>query len=169
MRFRVICAVGWADFWAPTVPDSGGNRSAESSTFATANGSSTVCSQARRTICSFPQHFPPCWFLSNCYIDFTTQNGMESPKQKPNDLVLYRRRMGFTQRYVARLLGHRDTSMVSHYERSRVLPPLMTALSLEIIYRVPVAFLFPGMYDELKKHIRAQEESLRVPGQRPLF
>ena len=94
---------------------------------------------------------------------------MESPRQKPNDLVLYRRRMGFTQKYVARLLGHRDTSMVSHYEHSRVLPPLMTALSLEIIYRVPVAFLFPGMYDELKKRIRTQEESLRAPGQRPLF
>jgi len=77
--------------------------------------------------------------------------------------------MGFTQKYVARLLGHRDTSMVSHYEHSRVLPPLMTALSLEIIYRVPVAFLFPGMYDELKKRIRTQEESLRAPGQRPLF
>ena len=59
--------------------------------------------------------------------------------------------------------------MVSHYEHSRVLPPLMTALSLEIIYRVPVAFLFPGMYDELKKRIRTQEESLRAPGQRPLF
>lgn len=94
---------------------------------------------------------------------------MESPKQKPNDLVLYRRRMGFTQKYVARLLGHRDTSMVSHYEHSRVLPPLMTALSLEIIYRAPVAFLFPGMYDELKKRIRTQEESLRGPGQKPLF
>lgn len=77
--------------------------------------------------------------------------------------------MGYTQRQVAGLLGHRDASMVSHYEHSRALPPLATALSLEIIYRVPVAFLFPGMYDELKRKIRAQEEMRSMPGQHPLF
>jgi transcriptional regulator with XRE-family HTH domain len=70
---------------------------------------------------------------------------MDSLKQKTNDLVLYRRRMGFSQKQVARLLGQRDTSMVSHYEHGRALPPLAVALGLEIIYRVPVAFLFPGM------------------------
>jgi transcriptional regulator with XRE-family HTH domain len=91
---------------------------------------------------------------------------MHSAKQKQNDLILYRRRMGFTQKQVARLLGHRDASMVSHYEHGRALPPLAVALGLEVIYRVPVAFLFPGMYDELKKEIREQEESL---GQQPLF
>ena len=94
---------------------------------------------------------------------------MESLKQKQNSLVLYRKRMGFTQKHVAQLLGYRDTSMVSHYEHSRALPPLLVALSLEIIYRVPVAFLFPVMYDELKKHIRRHEEALGAPLQRPLF
>jgi transcriptional regulator with XRE-family HTH domain len=94
---------------------------------------------------------------------------MDSLKQKQNNLVLYRRRMGFTQRQVARLLGHRDASMVSHYEHNRALPPLAVALSLEIIYRTPAAFLFPAMYDELKRHIRQQEETLAGAGQRPLF
>ncbi len=94
---------------------------------------------------------------------------MDPLKQKRNDLVLYRRRMGFSQKQVARLLGHRDTSMVSHYEHGRALPPIAMALSLEIIYRVPVAFLFPGMYDELKRRIRRDEESLAGAGQRPLF
>ena len=94
---------------------------------------------------------------------------MDSLKQKTNNLVLYRRRMGFSQKQVARLLGHRDTSMVSHYEHGRALPPIAMALSLEIIYRVPVAFLFPGMYDELKRRIRRDEESLAGAGQRPLF
>jgi transcriptional regulator with XRE-family HTH domain len=94
---------------------------------------------------------------------------MHSLKQKQNDLVLYRRRMGFSQKQVARLLGHRDASMVSHYEHSRALPPLMVALSLEIIYRTPVAFLFPAMYDELKRQVRHEEEILRDAGQQPLF
>jgi transcriptional regulator with XRE-family HTH domain len=94
---------------------------------------------------------------------------MDSLKQKTNDLVLYRRRMGFSQKEVARLLGQRDTSMVSHYEHGRALPPLAVALGLEIIYRVPIAFLFPGMYDELRRRIRHDEESLAGAGQRPLF
>src|ERR1700730_16013507 len=91
------------------------------------------------------------------------------PKQKQNSLVLYRRRMGFRQKQVARLLGHRDASMISHYEHGRALPPLMAALSLEIIYRTPVAFLFPAMYDELKRQVRQQEENLQGAGQQSLF
>jgi transcriptional regulator with XRE-family HTH domain len=94
---------------------------------------------------------------------------MDSFKHKQNNLVLYRRRMGFSQKQIARLLGHRDASMVSHYEHGRALPPLAVALSLEIVYRVPVAFLFPAMYDELKHRIRAKEESFAGAGQRPLF
>ncbi len=77
--------------------------------------------------------------------------------------------MGLTQKQVARLLGQRDTSMVSHYERGRALPPLAVAFKLEIIYRTPVAFLFPAMYDDFKKKIRKQEESLAGNGQRPLL
>ena len=68
--------------------------------------------------------------------------------------------MGLTQEQVARLLGQADTTMISHYEHGRVLPPLPTALRLEIIYRVPVAFLFPAMYADLKQSIRHQEEIL---------
>jgi transcriptional regulator with XRE-family HTH domain len=94
---------------------------------------------------------------------------MKPLKHKQNNLVVYRRRMGFTQRQVARLLGHGDASMLSHYEHGRALPPLAIALSLEIIYRVPVAFLFPAIYDDLKLRIRNAEDSLGGAGQRALF
>lgn len=77
--------------------------------------------------------------------------------------------MGFSQKHVALLLGHRDTSMISHYEHGRALPPLPVALALEIILRVPVAFLFPGIHDDLKHRIRSMEERLTVPVQPPLF
>jgi transcriptional regulator with XRE-family HTH domain len=68
--------------------------------------------------------------------------------------------MGFTQKYVAHLLGHSDASMVSHYEHGRALPPLPVALALEITLRVPVAFLFPHLYDDIKQRIRRTEETL---------
>ncbi len=76
--------------------------------------------------------------------------------------------MGFTQKQVARLLGHRDTSMVSHYEHGRSYPPLPVALSLEIIFRVPVAFLFPQFYEETRQRIRQAEEA-SLGGQRTLL
>ena len=76
--------------------------------------------------------------------------------------------MGFTQKHVARLLGQRDESMVSHYEHGRALPPLPVALKLEIILRTPVAFLFPGFYDEAKLRIRQAEGEMSAAEQRQL-
>jgi transcriptional regulator with XRE-family HTH domain len=78
--------------------------------------------------------------------------------------------MGFTQKQVACLLGYSDTSMISHYEHGRSFPPLPIALGMEIILRVPVAFLFPGFYEELRNKIRKMEiDCLGGPGQQHLF
>jgi transcriptional regulator with XRE-family HTH domain len=81
---------------------------------------------------------------------------MSSIKQR-NNVLLYRKRMGFTQRKVARLLGHRDTSTLSCYESGKSLPPLSIALCLEIVLRVPVAFLFPQLYERERSRIRGEE------------
>ena len=138
------------------------------STAATETGSCTSCSQSWRRTCSFPQLFPPLPIPSNCYIDLKHKTSMDSLKQKQNNLVLYRRRMGFTQKQVARLLGHRDTSMVSHYEHGRALPPLADGPApgdhLPRPGGIPVSQL---MYDDSKRQIRQQEEVLAGVGQRP--
>jgi transcriptional regulator with XRE-family HTH domain len=81
-----------------------------------------------------------------------------SQHKNKNSLVIYRRRIGFSQKVVACLLGHKDATLLCMYERGRILPPLAAALRLGIILRVPVEFLFPALYDELKSHIRQQEE-----------
>ena len=68
---------------------------------------------------------------------------MEQHKHKnQNRLVIYRRRIGFSQKQVARLLGLKGTSMLSRYEHGRSLPPLQTAFCLGIVLRVPVEFSF---------------------------
>ena len=82
--------------------------------------------------------------------------------QNKNSLVIYRRRIGFSQKTVAQLLGHRDATLLCAYERGRILPPLIAALSLGIILRVPVEFLFPALYEELRNQIREQEASLPI-------
>jgi len=86
-------------------------------------------------------------------------------KKNKNALVLYRRRMGFSQKTVAELLGHKDAALLCMYERGRMLPPLHAALALGIILRVPVEFLFPQLYDQLKAGIRQQEELRQSAGQ----
>ncbi len=78
-----------------------------------------------------------------------------------NRLWKYRKRMGFTQKQVAMIMGYVSPTLLSHYERGRKLPSLTTALKLEIVYRVPVAFLYPDLYQQLKEELQAREEALR--------
>jgi transcriptional regulator with XRE-family HTH domain len=75
-----------------------------------------------------------------------------------NALVVYRRRMGFSQKVTAELLGHRDATQLSRYEREDVLPTLREAFKLGIVLRVPVEFLFPDLYKTLRLSIREREE-----------
>ena len=91
------------------------------------------------------------------------------PSYMSNKLDLYRRRMRFSQRHVARLLGHKDNSAWSDYERGARLPSLVNALRLGIILRVPVEFIFGALHDELHDRIRSEEERLAVPVQQQLF
>src|SRR5258708_37996286 len=90
------------------------------------------------------------------------------PKHKPNQLDLYRRRMRFSQRHVAHLLGHKDNSAWSDYERRDRLPSLANALRLGIILRVPVEFLFGTLHDELRDQIRTEAEPMRAAIQQAL-
>lgn len=75
-----------------------------------------------------------------------------------NALVVYRRRMGFSQKLVADLLGHRDATQLSRYECEGVLPTLREAFKLGVVLRVPVEFLFPDLYKTLRLSIREREE-----------
>jgi DNA-binding transcriptional regulator YiaG len=109
-----------------------------------------------------PQFHPSCLLLRNSKrrSNPSLRSFMENQNQKQNQLVVYRKRLRLSQKAVARLLGHISTAMISRYERGKSVPPLSTALRLEIIYRVPVAFLFPRMYDDLRIRIRDKEGRL---------
>jgi transcriptional regulator with XRE-family HTH domain len=93
----------------------------------------------------------------------------QNQSQNQNRLASFRRRRGYSQLRVARLLGHKSHGALSSYERGRVLPTLITALKLEIVLRTPVAFLFPNVYETLRNGIRAEEDRLAGMGQQDLF
>ena len=94
---------------------------------------------------------------------------MQNKTRKINNIDIYRRRMRFSTRHVARLLGDRDVSRLSKYERGERLPGLRNAFRLGIILRVPVEFLFPLLYDSLRDQVRAEEERMAQPTQATLF
>ena len=103
-------------------------------------------------------------------IQLTQHNVMHrNPNRHKNELIIYRRRMGFSQKQIAGVLGLKSTSMLSRYESGRSLPPLLTALRLEVLYRIPVAFLYSEIYRSLKEEIRVLEDQLAGKGQLTLF
>ena len=76
--------------------------------------------------------------------------GKESAKI-PNSLRLYRRKNGLSQKDIARLLGYKSSTAVSNYEQGTKSPHLVNLLKLEIINRVPVAFLYRECYQALRE------------------
>lgn len=67
---------------------------------------------------------------------------------KTNNRFLWqaRQRSGLAQKTIAHLLGRKFTDEISRYENGQRIPTLITALKLEIIYRVPVRLLFYEIY-----------------------
>lgn len=78
-----------------------------------------------------------------------------------NSLWWYRKRMGFTQREAAQIIGCPSRADISRFEHGARVPGLLTALKLEILYRAPVAFLFSDLYADLKAAVQERETRFR--------
>lgn len=75
-----------------------------------------------------------------------------------NRLWQYRKRRSLEQKQVAYLLNHHTGDQVSRYETGARLPPLETALLLEMIYGVPLRTLYKGLYERLQAELRSRLE-----------
>ena len=80
-------------------------------------------------------------------------------KPLPNHLLAHRKRSALSQGEVAFLLGVHGSAKVSHHERFRT-PSLETALAYEAIYQKPVAELFPGLFKQIQREVRARAKIL---------
>jgi len=81
---------------------------------------------------------------------------MRREPKYPNDLYQTRRRMSISRKRVASLIGKTPPTL-HKYESGALAPPLATLLRLEILYRMPVAFLYPNLYAALRHQLRAKE------------
>ena len=91
---------------------------------------------------------------------------MASPRLE-NYLRTYRKRSGLTQREVAFLLGSRNGAQLSRYEKQRRLPPLRTALAFEAIFKIPLAELFAGLRESVRRETSERIEKLDADVQAP--
>ena len=97
--------------------------------------------------------------------DMVPRTATARPRKRPrtpNLLWLYRKRLGFSQKQVATLLGHHTTSHVSDYERGVRRPSLETVLKLSIILRMPTAGLYQGLYPKLKRQVQKARKRLNL-------
>lgn len=70
--------------------------------------------------------------------------------------------MGLTQEHVAAALGLKRSKLLSRLEQEYRTPQFRTAIKLSAIYRVPIEFLFPKLYERVRLEIRRREEALRA-------
>ncbi len=74
-------------------------------------------------------------------------NEIHEPSNEPlvNYLRAHRRNAGLTQRELGQMLGYDNEGAVSRHERFEIVPPFLTALSYQIVFRVHASELFPGL------------------------
>jgi DNA-binding transcriptional regulator YiaG len=70
----------------------------------------------------------------------------------PNELKMYRKIMGYKQVDVANFLGHKNTAILSAWERGAQMPSAVSLLKLSIIYNTLPAQLYWDLYNGLKVH-----------------
>lgn len=79
-----------------------------------------------------------------------------------NQLRVYRHRRQLSQDQVVEVLENEVSRFsLSRFETGNGLPPLRVALALEILYRIPIAFCYPDMYNEMRERIRKSERLMQ--------
>lgn len=71
-------------------------------------------------------------------------------------LRTYRKKSGLSQRDLAEVLGLISEWRISEHERSITIPRLLTAISYEIVFNVPLSELFPGIYGAIRENIECR-------------
>jgi transcriptional regulator with XRE-family HTH domain len=73
-------------------------------------------------------------------------------EHSPNRLCLLRKQHGLSQKQLAAIVGQ-DRTMISMYERGKVLPSLTAAGMFQLLFGENVADIFPGLFEVLEKEL----------------
>jgi transcriptional regulator with XRE-family HTH domain len=79
-----------------------------------------------------------------------------------NYLRSHRRKSGLSQRQLGELLGYVNEVQVSRHEKSEAVPPLGRVLGYHIVFRVPIAALFPRIYEDVREAVETRLGRLEI-------
>jgi transcriptional regulator with XRE-family HTH domain len=85
-----------------------------------------------------------------------------------NYIFNMRRNRRLLQKHLAVLLGHKHAVMISKYERGASLPPLQSAILLEIALGARLPELYPDLYRRLSREMLVRARLLPVAIRRDL-
>jgi transcriptional regulator with XRE-family HTH domain len=77
-----------------------------------------------------------------------------------NYLKAYRLKSGLSQQDIANIMDYKDSGEVSRHERAETIPGLAGVLAYEVIFRVPAAKLFAGIYEAVERDIESRIRKL---------
>ncbi len=83
---------------------------------------------------------------------------MENKRFIPNQLRRSRRRRGFTQKRVAKIMGLKSTSMISRWEAGACIPKSENLIDLAALYRTTTEALYWDYVQERHREMTAREE-----------
>jgi transcriptional regulator with XRE-family HTH domain len=86
----------------------------------------------------------------------------------PNRLKKYRRLFCLSQKEVATILGLKDTSPISRWEKGISLPGLIQLFRLSRIYKTMPSEMYFDLWQDASKDISAKENNLSAPQERQL-
>ena len=89
-------------------------------------------------------------------------------ESSPNRLCVLRKQHGLSQKQLAALVGQ-DRTMISMYERGRILPTLASAGMLQLLFGLSVAEIFPELFRQLEQGLETNRQKIgrRLMGRQP--
>jgi transcriptional regulator with XRE-family HTH domain len=79
----------------------------------------------------------------------------------PNRLLYLRRRLRLSQKQMAMLIGLKDRTMISKYERGHVVPSFEVAAKFQTIFDINTADIFPRLFSEWRQEVEYARISIR--------
>jgi len=77
-----------------------------------------------------------------------------------NRLKRHRKVRGLSQKDVARILGVKNSSMISRWERGLSLPSTLNVFKMALIYRTMADALYMDLLEALKDEVQIKEAAL---------